>query len=58
MKKVGEEAGEVIIAAKNRDHEELKWEVADLFYHTLVLLREQKLPFDEVLRVLEERHKR
>ncbi|GAE31593.1 bifunctional phosphoribosyl-AMP cyclohydrolase/phosphoribosyl-ATP diphosphatase HisIE [Alkalihalobacillus hemicellulosilyticus] len=58
LKKVGEEAGEVIIAAKNRDHEELKWEVADLFYHTLVLLREQKLPFDEVLRVLEERHKR
>lgn len=40
LKKVGEEAGEVIIAAKNRDHEELKWEVADLFYHVLVLLRE------------------
>ncbi|WP_062050136.1 bifunctional phosphoribosyl-AMP cyclohydrolase/phosphoribosyl-ATP diphosphatase HisIE [Bacillus sp. JCM 19034] len=58
LKKIGEEAGEVIIAAKNRDHEELKWEVADLLYHTLVLLREQKLPFDEVLRVLEERHKK
>ncbi|ARK32043.1 bifunctional phosphoribosyl-AMP cyclohydrolase/phosphoribosyl-ATP diphosphatase HisIE [Halalkalibacter krulwichiae] len=57
LKKVGEEAGEVIIAAKNRDPEELKWEVADLFYHVLVLLREQKLPLDEVLKVLEERHK-
>ncbi|MBP3949980.1 bifunctional phosphoribosyl-AMP cyclohydrolase/phosphoribosyl-ATP diphosphatase HisIE [Bacillus suaedae] len=57
LKKVGEEAGEVIIAAKNRDPEELKWEVADLFYHVLVLLREQKLPLDEVLNVLEERHK-
>ncbi|WP_017726312.1 bifunctional phosphoribosyl-AMP cyclohydrolase/phosphoribosyl-ATP diphosphatase HisIE [Halalkalibacterium ligniniphilum] len=57
LKKVGEEAGEVIIAAKNRDHEELKWEVADLLYHVLVLLREQKLPLDEVLKVLEERHK-
>ncbi len=57
LKKVGEETAEVIIAAKNRDHEELKWEVADLLYHTLVLLREQKLPLDDVLAVLEERNK-
>ena len=35
LKKVGEEASEVIIAAKNRDAKELKWEVADLFYHLL-----------------------
>ncbi|MEL3971038.1 bifunctional phosphoribosyl-AMP cyclohydrolase/phosphoribosyl-ATP diphosphatase HisIE [Rossellomorea oryzaecorticis] len=56
LKKVGEEASEVIIAAKNRDREELKWEVADLFYHVLVLLREQDLPLEEVLRVLVERH--
>ncbi|MBU8906715.1 bifunctional phosphoribosyl-AMP cyclohydrolase/phosphoribosyl-ATP diphosphatase HisIE [Desertibacillus haloalkaliphilus] len=56
LKKVGEEASEVIIAAKNRDAEELKWEVADLFYHVLVLMREQKLPLNEVLAVLEERH--
>ncbi|MBM7704513.1 bifunctional phosphoribosyl-AMP cyclohydrolase/phosphoribosyl-ATP diphosphatase HisIE [Metabacillus iocasae] len=58
LKKVGEEAGEVIIAAKNRDHDELKWEVADLLYHVLVLLREQKLPLDDVLAVLAERHKK
>ncbi|UXH43508.1 bifunctional phosphoribosyl-AMP cyclohydrolase/phosphoribosyl-ATP diphosphatase HisIE [Rossellomorea vietnamensis] len=56
LKKVGEEASEVIIAAKNRDSEELKWEVADLFYHVLVLLREQKLPLETVLDVLVERH--
>ena len=56
LKKVGEEASEVIIAAKNRDSEELKWEVADLFYHVLVLLREQKLPLETVLNVLVERH--
>ncbi|WP_064093021.1 bifunctional phosphoribosyl-AMP cyclohydrolase/phosphoribosyl-ATP diphosphatase HisIE [Rossellomorea aquimaris] len=56
LKKVGEEASEVIIAAKNRDKEELKWEVADLFYHTLVLLREQKLPLQDILEVLVERH--
>lgn len=58
LKKVGEEASEVIIAAKNRDHEELKWEAADLIYHLLVLLEEQKLPFSEVLNVLHERHQK
>ncbi|MGN9866715.1 bifunctional phosphoribosyl-AMP cyclohydrolase/phosphoribosyl-ATP diphosphatase HisIE [Bacillus swezeyi] len=57
LKKVGEEAAEVIIASKNRDHEELKWEAADLIYHLLVLLREQSLPLDDVLEVLKKRHK-
>ncbi|MBS2771257.1 bifunctional phosphoribosyl-AMP cyclohydrolase/phosphoribosyl-ATP diphosphatase HisIE [Anoxybacillus rupiensis] len=56
LKKLGEEATEVVIAAKNRNPEELKWEVADLLYHLLVLLREQKLPLDAVLAVLKERH--
>ncbi|PLR99126.1 bifunctional phosphoribosyl-AMP cyclohydrolase/phosphoribosyl-ATP diphosphatase HisIE [Bacillus sp. T33-2] len=56
LKKVGEEAAEVIIAAKNRDAEELKWEAADLLYHLMVLLQEQKLPLKEVLGVLEKRH--
>jgi phosphoribosyl-AMP cyclohydrolase / phosphoribosyl-ATP pyrophosphohydrolase len=56
LKKIGEEAAEVIIAAKNRNHEELKWEAADLLFHLFVLLREQKLPLDKVLHVLEERH--
>lgn len=56
LKKVGEEASEVIIAAKNRDAEELKWEAADLLYHLLVLLEEQKLPFTEVLKVLNKRN--
>ncbi|WBL14443.1 bifunctional phosphoribosyl-AMP cyclohydrolase/phosphoribosyl-ATP diphosphatase HisIE [Sutcliffiella sp. NC1] len=58
LKKVGEEAAEVIIAAKNRDREELKWETADLLYHTLVLLREQDVSLNEVLAVLNERHKK
>ncbi|WNB92813.1 bifunctional phosphoribosyl-AMP cyclohydrolase/phosphoribosyl-ATP diphosphatase HisIE [Bacillus sp. NEB1478] len=56
LKKVGEEAGEVIIAAKNRDPEELRWEVSDLFYHVLVLLQEQNVPLDDILKTLEERH--
>lgn len=56
LKKVGEEAAEVIIAAKNRDKEELTWEAADLMFHLMVLLREQDVRLDEVLAVLEERH--
>ena len=55
-KKVGEEAAEVIIAAKNRDAEELAMETADLFYHTLVLLQEQKVGIDQVVNVLKDRH--
>jgi phosphoribosyl-ATP pyrophosphohydrolase/phosphoribosyl-AMP cyclohydrolase len=56
LKKVGEEAAEVIIAAKNRSADELKWEASDLLYHLMVLLVEQGLPFTEVLKTLEERH--
>jgi phosphoribosyl-ATP pyrophosphohydrolase/phosphoribosyl-AMP cyclohydrolase len=58
LKKVGEEASEVIIAAKNRDAEELKWEAADLLYHLYVLLVEQGLPAREVLSVLNKRHEK
>lgn len=57
LKKVGEEAGEVIIAAKNHSHEEMRWEVSDLIYHLMVMLREEKLPLDDVLATLAERHK-
>jgi phosphoribosyl-ATP pyrophosphohydrolase/phosphoribosyl-AMP cyclohydrolase len=56
LKKIGEEAAEVIIAAKNRDREELTWEAADLMFHLMVLLREQSVRLNEVLAVLEERH--
>ncbi|MFK2825453.1 bifunctional phosphoribosyl-AMP cyclohydrolase/phosphoribosyl-ATP diphosphatase HisIE [Bacillus sp. B190/17] len=56
LKKVGEEAAEVIIAAKNRDKDELQWEAADLLYHLLVLLREQKVALADVLGVLAKRH--
>ncbi len=55
LKKVGEEAAEVIIAAKNRSHDELRYEAADLLFHLLVLLREQKLPLDHVLAELTKR---
>ncbi|MDD9149515.1 MULTISPECIES: bifunctional phosphoribosyl-AMP cyclohydrolase/phosphoribosyl-ATP diphosphatase HisIE [unclassified Sporolactobacillus] len=57
LKKIGEETSEVIIAAKNRSADELEWEVSDVVYHTLVMLREQKIGFDRVLHVLEKRHR-
>ena len=47
-KKIGEEATEVVIAAKNDDPQELVWEVADLFYHTLVMLEYRGIALDDV----------
>ncbi len=47
-KKIGEEATEVVIAAKNEDRNELIWETADLLYHTLVLLAQRDIGLDEV----------
>ncbi|TVX99162.1 bifunctional phosphoribosyl-AMP cyclohydrolase/phosphoribosyl-ATP diphosphatase HisIE [Cohnella terricola] len=58
LKKVGEETAEVIIAAKNRDQDELRCESADLIFHLMVLLREQGIPFDGVLQELEFRHRK
>lgn len=56
LKKVGEEAAEVIIAAKNHSSDELRFEVSDLIFHLLVLMRDAKLPLDDVLAELESRH--
>jgi phosphoribosyl-ATP pyrophosphohydrolase/phosphoribosyl-AMP cyclohydrolase len=47
-KKIGEEATEVVIAAKNGAPDEIAWEVADLLYHTLVLLEERGVALDRV----------
>jgi phosphoribosyl-ATP pyrophosphohydrolase/phosphoribosyl-AMP cyclohydrolase len=47
-KKIGEEATEVVIAAKNNSQEEIVYEVADLIYHTLVLLGHQQIPLEAV----------
>lgn len=52
LKKIGEEASEVIIAAKNQDNDELRSEASDLIFHLMVLLRERKLPLDDVMREL------
>jgi phosphoribosyl-ATP pyrophosphohydrolase/phosphoribosyl-AMP cyclohydrolase len=47
-KKIGEEATEVVIAAKNAEPDELKWESADLVFHLLVLLAERGVALDDV----------
>jgi phosphoribosyl-ATP pyrophosphohydrolase/phosphoribosyl-AMP cyclohydrolase len=56
-RKIGEEAAEVIIAAKNRSPEELAAETADLWYHSLVLLLDGGLEPEDVYRVLRRRHR-
>ncbi len=57
LKKVGEEATEVIVGAKNNQRQEVIHEVADLFYHVLVLLAEKNVTLDDVLRELQARRK-
>lgn len=56
LKKVGEETAEVIIAAKNKDNDELRYEASDLIFHLMVLLRDAKLPLDDLMAELERRH--
>jgi phosphoribosyl-AMP cyclohydrolase / phosphoribosyl-ATP pyrophosphohydrolase len=57
IQKVGEEAIETVIAAKNRDREEIINETSDLIYHLLVMLAEQEIELDEVVDKLIFRHK-
>jgi phosphoribosyl-ATP pyrophosphohydrolase len=57
IKKVGEEAMEVILAAKGQTRQRMIEEVADLTYHTLVLMAEKGLTPDDIMGELERRHK-
>ena len=54
--KVGEEGTEVVVAALAQDDQRLVEEVADLTYHTLVLLAARGLKLQDVLAELEKRH--
>ena len=56
--KVGEEASEVIVAALAQDDQRLIEEVADLSYHTLVLLAARNISLTHVQSELEQRHKK
>lgn len=55
LKKVGEEATETVIAAKNPNLEELKYEVADLLYHLMVLMVERGLSWEDITQELSDR---
>lgn len=56
LKKVGEEATEIVIAAKNPDCEEIKYEMADFLYHAMVLMVEKGVTWEEIAKELAERH--
>jgi len=55
LKKIGEEATETVIAAKSGDRRQIVYEIADLWFHTLVLLAQQGLGPRQVLAELERR---
>lgn len=57
LKKVGEETSEVIIAAKNKNKEELIYELSDLIYHSLVLMVNEEMTIDDIKNELSKRHK-
>ena len=56
LKKVGEECTEVIIAAKAEDRAETVYEIADLAYHTMVLMIEAGISLEDIHRELASRH--
>ena len=55
-KKVGEEATETVIAAKNEDPDEIASEASDLLYHLAVLLADADIGYDDLYRTLTKRH--
>ena len=55
LKKIGEEATETVIAAKDGDKTQLVYEMADLWFHSMVLLAQQGLHPDDVLKELARR---
>ena len=48
LKKIAEESAEVIIATKDGDSDKIIYEVADLWFHTLILLRHKNIAFSDI----------
>ena len=48
LKKVGEECTEIVIAAKNPDKEEIKYEISDFLYHMMVLMVEKGITWEDI----------
>ena len=55
LKKVGEEATEIVIAAKNPDPEEVKYEISDFLYHMMVLMAERGVTWEDITQELSQR---
>lgn len=55
LKKVGEEATEIVIAAKNPNPEEVKYEIADFLYHVMVLMAERGVTWEDITKELADR---
>lgn len=55
LKKVGEEATEIVIAAKNPNPEEVKYEMADFLYHAMVLMVERGISWEDIVKELADR---
>jgi len=55
LKKMGEEATEIVIAAKNPNPNEIKYEIADFLYHMMVLMVEKNVSWEEIVEELERR---
>ncbi|NOX42986.1 MAG: phosphoribosyl-ATP diphosphatase [Gammaproteobacteria bacterium] len=55
LKKIGEEATETLLAVKEGVHSKIIYETADLWFHTLVMLKQQGLDSDDILQELQRR---
>ena len=55
LKKVGEEATEIVIAAKNPNPEEIKYEISDFLYHAMVLMVERGVTWEDIINELADR---
>ena len=55
LKKIAEESSETIIAAKENNNNELVHEIADLWFHCLVLLSEKNLKVEDIIKELKSR---
>ena len=55
LKKLGEEATEIVIAAKNPNPEEIKYEISDFLYHMMVLMADRGITWEEITEELANR---
>ena len=55
LKKLGEEATEIVIAAKNPNANEIKYEISDFLYHMMVLMAEKNITWEEITAELAQR---